>query len=163
MKHRKVILRNSQILICLFYCSICKSTVDKSCLLCIETRMTTFIKKKFKISEDQTNINKYRLAANITVYHIISKLILQRIIITNYCGLVNHLRWSTISDLESPLNLQIKGKKLFKSVHKQGNWTFVVREWFEGKYNSGFGISIKFPSQRKNYWKRSRNNEIMLI
>ncbi len=57
-----------------------------------ETRMTTFIKTKFKISEDQTNIEKYRLAANITVYHIISKLILQRIIITNFYGPVNHLR-----------------------------------------------------------------------
>ena len=32
------------------------------------------------------NIDKYRLAANITEYHIISKLILQRINITNYCG-----------------------------------------------------------------------------
>ncbi len=42
------------------------------------TRMTTFIKTKFKISEDQTNIDKYRLAANITVYHIISKLILDK-------------------------------------------------------------------------------------
>ncbi len=30
------------------------------------TRMTTFIKTKFKISDDQTNIDKYRLAANIT-------------------------------------------------------------------------------------------------
>ncbi len=38
----------------------------------IETRMTTFIKTKFKISDDQTNIDKYRLTANITVYHIIS-------------------------------------------------------------------------------------------
>ena len=28
--------------------------------------MTTFIKLKFKISDDQTNIDKYRLAANIT-------------------------------------------------------------------------------------------------
>ena len=27
--------------------------------------MTTFIKTKFKISDDQTNIDKYRLAANI--------------------------------------------------------------------------------------------------
>ncbi len=47
--------------------------------------MTTFIKTKFKISEEKTNIDKYRLAANITVYHIISKLILQRIIITKNC------------------------------------------------------------------------------
>ena len=44
--------------------------------------MTTFIKMKFKITNDQTNIDKHRLAANITQYHIISKLILQRIIIT---------------------------------------------------------------------------------
>ncbi len=32
--------------------------------------MTTFIKTKFKISDDQTNIDKYRLAANITEYNI---------------------------------------------------------------------------------------------
>ncbi len=43
--------------------------------------MTTLIKTKFKISDEQRNIDKYRLAANITEYHIISKLILQRIII----------------------------------------------------------------------------------
>ena len=34
------------------------------------TRMTTFMKTKFKISDIQTNIDKYRLAANITVYSI---------------------------------------------------------------------------------------------
>ena len=38
-----------------------------------KTRMTTFIKTKFKISDDQMNIDKYRLAANITEYHIIPK------------------------------------------------------------------------------------------
>ena len=43
--------------------------------------MKTFIKTKFNISDDQTNIDKYRLAANITEYHIILKLILQRIIL----------------------------------------------------------------------------------
>ena len=59
-----------------------------------KTRMTTFIKTKFKISDDQTNIDNYRLAANITEYHLISKLILQRIIITNFCGPVSHLRYS---------------------------------------------------------------------
>ena len=31
--------------------------------------MTTFIKTKFKISDDQTNIDTYRLAVNITEYH----------------------------------------------------------------------------------------------
>ncbi len=50
--------------------------------------MTTVIKMNIKISEDQTNIDKYKLAANITVYHILSKVILQRIFITNFCGLV---------------------------------------------------------------------------
>ncbi len=39
--------------------------------------MTTFIKTKFK----KSNINKYRVAANIAEYHIISKLIFLRIII----------------------------------------------------------------------------------
>ncbi len=37
----------------------------------IKIRMTTFIKTKFIISDDQTNIDKYRLAANIIEYHII--------------------------------------------------------------------------------------------
>ena len=62
--------------------------------------------------------NKYRLAANITEYHIISKLNLQRIIITNFCGPVSHLRERTISDFESPSNFQVKENFLFKSVHK---------------------------------------------
>ena len=34
--------------------------------------MTTFIKAKLKKSDDQSNISKYREAANITEYHIIS-------------------------------------------------------------------------------------------
>ena len=45
--------------------------------------MTIFIKTKFKISDDQTNIVKYRLAANISEYHI-KRLILQRIIIKKF-------------------------------------------------------------------------------
>ncbi len=36
-----------------------------------KSRMKTFTKTKFKILDDQTNIDKYRLAANITEYHII--------------------------------------------------------------------------------------------
>ncbi len=67
-------------------------SVDWGKEFALQTRMTTFIKTKFKISDDQTNIAKYELAANITVYHIISKLILQQIIITNCSGPVNHLR-----------------------------------------------------------------------
>ena len=42
--------------------------------------MTTFIKAKLKQSNDQTNIDKYRVAANIIEYHIISKFIFLRII-----------------------------------------------------------------------------------
>ncbi len=36
--------------------------------------MTTFIKAKLMKSDDQTKIYKYRVVANITKYHIISKL-----------------------------------------------------------------------------------------
>ena len=46
--------------------------------------MTTFIKTKFKKSDNQTNIDKYRVVANITEYHIISKLIFLRIIIPKF-------------------------------------------------------------------------------
>ena len=38
----------------------------------MKTRMTTFIKTKFKISYDQTNIDKYSSVANIRGYHFIS-------------------------------------------------------------------------------------------
>ena len=82
--------------------------------------MTTFIKTKFKISEDQTNIDKFRLAANIIEYHIISKLILQRIIITNFYGPVSHLRLSTISDLNPHRISNSKKKKLSnRSINKK--------------------------------------------
>ena len=128
------------------------------------TRMTTFIKTNFKISDDQTNIDMYRLVANITVYHTISKLILQRIVITNFCGPVNHLRWSIISDLESPLNFQIsKELFLFKSVHKQGNLTFVVQRVIWGKVQYQiWNLHQISKANKKNCWNRSRNNEIML-
>ena len=46
--------------------------------------MSTFIKAKLLKSNDQTNIDKYRVAANITEYHIISKLIFFRIIIPKF-------------------------------------------------------------------------------
>ena len=61
--------------------------------MCIETRMTTFIKTKFKISDDQTKID-------------INKEIV--------------LLWSresfeegTLSDLESPSNFPVKEKKKY--------------------------------------------------
>ncbi len=40
-----------------------------------QTRMTIFIKAQLNKSDDQTNIDKYRVAANITEYHIISTFI----------------------------------------------------------------------------------------
>ena len=43
--------------------------------------MITFTKAKLKKSDDQTNIDKYRVSANITEYPIISKLIFLKIII----------------------------------------------------------------------------------
>ena len=46
----------------------------------MQTRMTTFIKAKLKKSYDQTNTVKYRVATDITEYHIISKLIFLTII-----------------------------------------------------------------------------------
>ena len=69
---------------------------------------------------------------------------------------------STISDLESSSNFQVKEEeKLFKSVHKQEIGLLWSSESLEGKYNIGFGISIEFPSQRKkNYSNRSINKEI---
>ena len=54
-----------------------------------------------------------------------------------------------ILDLESPSNFQVKEKKLFKSVYKKINWTFVVQTVIWGKYDIRFGIPIEFPSQRK--------------
>ena len=82
--------------------------------------MTTFIKTKFNISDDQTNIDKYKLAANIIEYHIISKLILQRIIITNFYGPVSHLRLSTISDLNPHRISNSKKKNLSnRSINKK--------------------------------------------
>ena len=43
--------------------------------------MTRFIETKLKKSDEYTNIDKYKVAANITEYNIISKLIFLRIII----------------------------------------------------------------------------------
>ncbi len=53
----------------------------------IKTRMTTFIKAKLKKSDGLSNIDKYRVAAKITEYHIISKSIFLRSIITRFMKL----------------------------------------------------------------------------
>ena len=61
--------------------------------------MTIFIKTKFKKSDDQTNIDKYRITADITEYHNISKLILQRIIILKFMKIrqLFHVKMSKIN------------------------------------------------------------------
>ncbi len=45
-------------------------------------------------------------------------------------------------------NCQLREKIWLKSVHKQGNWALVVQQTFKVNSNIGFGIPIKFPSQR---------------
>ncbi len=45
---------------------------DSSKVFMNQMRMATFIKAKLKQLDDQTNIVKYRVGANITEYHIIS-------------------------------------------------------------------------------------------
>ena len=68
-----------------------------------------------------------------------------------------------MTDLESPSNFQVKEEeKNFKSVHKHEIGLLWSSEAFEVKYNIGFGIPIEYPSQRKKYSNRPRNNEIML-
>ena len=83
-----------------------------------KTRMTTFLKTQLKILYDQMNIDKYRLAANITEYFIISKLISQRIFIPKFI-MIRQLYHVKISS----------GKKTIwlKLVNKQGNWALVVQ------------------------------------
>ncbi len=63
------------------------SNINLNNCVFIETRMTTFIKTKFKKSDEKTNIDNYRIAANFTEYHIISKLIFLRIIITKFINI----------------------------------------------------------------------------
>ena len=46
--------------------------------------MTTFMKAKLNKSDDQPNIDKYKIAANIKKKYFISKLIFLRIIILNF-------------------------------------------------------------------------------
>ena len=57
--------------------------------------MTTFIKTKFKITDDQMNINKYRLSAKITVYHIIkskNKKLLKSVKKQRNCALIKNAK-----------------------------------------------------------------------
>ena len=91
---------------------------------------------------------KYRLAANITEYHITSKLIVQRIIITNFFGSESHLRY-TNWNFEANIWISKSKKNIYsnRSINKKiGHlWS---RESFEVNFNIGFGISIEFPSKK---------------
>ena len=46
--------------------------------------MATYIKAKLNKSDNQTDIDKYRVAANITEYHFISKLILLKFMLERH-------------------------------------------------------------------------------
>ncbi len=82
-------------------------------------RMTTFIKTKFNKSDDRTNIDKYREAANITEYHIIYSIfinyikmsILQLTLISKSKILL--LWYEGTKNLKYIINLKTKMLKLF--------------------------------------------------
>ncbi len=44
----------------------------------------------------------------------------------NFCGPESYLRESTISDMESPSNFQVKAKKILKSVQKQRSYDLIT-------------------------------------
>ncbi len=69
--------------------------------------MTTFIKGKLKKSDNKTNIDKYRVAANITEYHITSKLIFSRIIIPKFM-MIRQLFPVKINELKMPKSSCLK-------------------------------------------------------
>ena len=66
-------------------------------------------KKKFKKSDNQTNIDKYRVATNITEYHVISKLIFLRI---NIQILINFRQF-----LHAKKNQQVTVSELLPFLH----------------------------------------------
>ncbi len=105
--------------------------------------MTTFIKTKFKISDDQMNIDKYRLAANITEYHIISKIINESLLQT----IVVEINYNIGFGIPIKFPSQKRRKNSNRSITKKMN--FWSSESYAVKYNIGFGIPIKFRSQRK--------------
>ena len=62
--------------------------------------MTTFIKAELKKSDDQKNINKYRVDSNITEYHIISKLILKFMMIRQLFHINIYVKISKINNFK---------------------------------------------------------------
>ena len=76
-----------------FYSRFCKMPVCVffQSLDIKKTRMKTYINTKFKKSDNQTNIDKYRVVTNITEYHIISKLVVFRRIINSKFMMIRQL------------------------------------------------------------------------
>ena len=65
-------------------------------------------------------------------------------------GQESHLRESTISDLESPANFQVKVKKLLKSVKKQRNYSLIKNaktsclKWTYGRPGNDYRVASVF-------------------
>ncbi len=112
--------------------------------------MTTFKKKKFKISDDQTNIEKYELAANITTNHYYKPLWFTESFEVNF-----NIGFGI------PSNFQVKECFfLFISVHKQEIGHLWSSESFELKYNIRFESPSNFQFKEKKIVKSVHKQEI---
>ena len=87
--------------------------------------MTTFMKVKLKKSFDQMNIAVNRVAANITEYHIISKLIFLRIITWTYKLFGQNYRVTTLSHIQVAwMHFFLKYQKQVKDICMLGSYLF---------------------------------------
>ncbi len=102
--------------------------------LCIKTRMTTFIETKFKISNDQMNIDKYRLAANITEYHIE----------------INHYN-------ESLLQIHVVQRVIFGKVQYQIWNPHQISNWNRSR-NNEIMLELKMPKSSCLKWTYGRSS-----
>ncbi len=78
-------------------------------------------KTKFKKSDDQKNIDKYRVATNITEYQIISKLIFLRIIISKFMRIRQELhvksKWKKINMFKMDVWFLVTIIELLHTLH----------------------------------------------
>ena len=131
-------------------CSFWKHNDNLRCAItstfCNITRITTFIKKKFKKSDDQTNIEKYRVVANITEYHmmIISKLIFLRITIPK---LVKIRQSFHVKDVWS----NVKNQHVFKWTLGLFCHNYQVAA-LSTLYQTVIGISIPSLKSKGKFW-----------
>ncbi len=90
--------------------------------------MTTFIKTKFKISDLESTSNfQVKEEKNIQLGPETTKLV--------FCGQDSHLGKVQYRILNPNQNSKSKKNKIFKSVQKQRNWSFVVYNWLLLKLN----------------------------